>query len=58
MIGIIGFGVVVGIFLSILSSIQKKNIPEDFSSNYVYSKFRDYEISIDEACKYFELLDI
>lgn len=58
MIGILLFGVVVGIVSYILLSIQKKNIPEDFSSNYVYPKFDDHEISIDEAYKNFELLDI
>lgn len=51
MIGILLFGVVVGIVSYILLSIKKKNIPEDFSSNYVYPKFDDHEISIDETCK-------
>ena len=58
MIGILLFGVVVGIVSYIFSSIQKQNIPEDFSSNCVYPKFDDHEIFIDEACKNFELLDI
>lgn len=58
MIGILLFGVVVGIVSYTFSSIQKKNIPKDFSSNYVYPKFDDHEISIDGACKNFELLDI
>ena len=36
MIGILLFGVVVGIVSYIFSSIQKKNIPEDFSSKVIY----------------------
>ena len=58
MIGILLFGVVVGIVSYIFSSIQKKNISDDFSSNYVYPKFDDHEIFINEACKNFELLNI
>ncbi len=49
----IGVGIISYIFLSV------KNTPDDFfSSNKVNLKFSDYEISIDEACKKFKLLDI
>ena len=58
-IGIFLFGIVVDIILHIFLSVKNKNTSHYFFCNSkVNSKFSDYEISIDEACKKFELLDI
>ncbi len=59
-IGVFLFGIGVCIILYIFLSVKNKNTSDYFfcNSNKVNPKFSDYEISIDEACKKFELLDI
>ena len=59
-IGIIFFGIFVGIVLAIFTRKQKENMPKSFcESNFIYGKFLDQdEISIDEVIKDFNLLDI
>ena len=59
-IGVFLFGIGVSIILYIFLSVKNKNTSDYFfcNSNKVNPKFSDYEISIDEACKKFELLDI
>ena len=59
-IGVFLFGIGVDIILYIFLSVKNKNTSDYFfcNSNKVNPKFNDYEISIDEACKKFELLDI
>ncbi len=58
-VGILLFGIVVGIISYIFSSMQNRNIPTDFCSrDSVFSKFDHHEISIDKVCKKFKLLDM
>lgn len=58
-IGIIFFGVFVGIVLAIFTRKQKKYAKIFCENNFIHGKFLDQdEISIDEVVKDFNLLDI
>lgn len=55
-------GIVVGVIFAIIANLiskkKRKNIPESFSDNRTYWKFRDQsDASIDDVVKDFKLLD-
>ena len=55
-IAIFIFGILTGIIVNIVNS--KKVVVEDFcKTNYVFAKFENGDLSIDDACEKFKLIE-